>query len=100
MAWMAYEHLRVSGAPGPHDPTVIALDRNLAAAWACGLAAIGLMVTRARAPVALAIMLGTVYMLSARQLGGTLGIDALTHVPVVIAALFICWPRLVGNRNP
>jgi hypothetical protein len=98
MAWMAYEHLRASGMAGPHDPSVI--DRNTAAAWLCGLAAIGLMVLRVRAFVAASIVLGTVYMLSARQLDGTLGLDALTHVPVVIAALFVCWPQLVRSRQP
>lgn len=74
------------------------MARDSAAALLCGLAAIGLMISRVRAFVALMIMFGIVYMLSARRLAGTLDYDALTYVPVVLAALFVCWPQL--NRAP
>lgn len=99
MAWLAYEHLQGGGVAVPNDPSVVAIDRNLAAALLCGAAAMGLMVTRARAFVAMAIVLGTSYQLSARQLGGTLGYDALTYAPVIVAALFICWPQLVRRQG-
>ena len=94
MAWMAFEHLRVSGFAAPANPAIVGLDRDLAAAMLCGLAAIGLMIGRVRAAVGVAIVLGIAYMLSARYLAGTLGVDALTYAPVLAAALYVCWPQL------
>ena len=94
MAWMAFEHLRVSGFAVAQDPAIIGLDRGVAAAMLCGLGAAGLLVTRTRAAVALSVMLATAYMLSERYLAGQFDYDALTYVPVVAAALMICWPRL------
>jgi hypothetical protein len=99
MAWMAFEHLRASGFAASPDPAIIGIDRGVAAAMLCGLAAAGLMVTRARAAVALSVVLATAYMLSARYLAGTLDYDALTYVPVAGAALVICWPRLTEGRR-
>ncbi len=93
MAWTAFEHLRASGYAGNDNPAIIGLDRDLAAALLCALAALGLMLARTRALVSVAILLGTAYMLSARYLAGTLGYDALTYLPPLAAALFICWPR-------
>jgi hypothetical protein len=94
MAWMAFEHLRVSGFAVADNAAVIGLDRNIAAAVLCILAAVGLMVRQARSGVAAVVVLGITYMLSARQLAGTLGFDALTYAPVLAAALYVCWPHL------
>lgn len=76
------------------NPAIIGIDRDLAAALLCALAAAGLMVARVRAAVGVAIVLGISYVLSTRYLAGTLGVDALTYAPVLAAALFICWPQL------
>ena len=100
MAWMAFEHLRTSSFATAADPSVVGIDRGVAAAILCGLGAAGLMVTRARAAVALSVVLATAYMLSSRYLAGDLGYDALTYVPVVGAALLICWPRLTEGNRP
>lgn len=99
MAWTAFEHMRASGFADPANLTVLGLDREVAAALVCGLAAIGLLVARVRAFVALTIVFGIAYMLSSRRLAGTLGYDALTYAPVVAAALFVCWPRLVRAKQ-
>jgi hypothetical protein len=94
MAWMAFEHLQVSGFAAPDSAAIIGVDRDVAAASLCGLAAAGLMVRRARSAVGVSVVLGITYMLSARHLAGTLGVDALTYGPVLAAALFVCWPQL------
>jgi hypothetical protein len=94
MAWMAYEHLRVSGFAASDNPAILGIDRDVAAAMLCGLGGAGLLITRARAAVALSIVLATAYMLSARHLAGQLDYDALTYAPVLGAALLVCWPRL------
>ena len=99
MAWTAFEHLRVSGFAAPADPAVIGLDRDVAAALLCGLAAVGLMIGRARAGTALCIVFGIVYMVSARFHDGLLDYDALTYVPVVAAAIFVGWPRLIRVKQ-
>ena len=99
MAWTAFEHLRISGFAAPHDPAIIGLDRELAAALACGLAVLGLLIRPMLGGVAVSIVLGVAYMLSSRWLNGVLDYDALTYVPVVAAALYICWPRLIEVRS-
>lgn len=99
MAWTAFEHLRVSGFAAPADPAVVGMDRDVAAALLCGLAAIGLMVTPSRAATAWSIVLGITYMMSARFEAGRLDYDALTYVPVVAAAMFVGWPRLIRVKQ-
>lgn len=99
MAWTAFEHLRISGFAAPHDPAIVGIDRELAAALACGFAVFGLFIGRLRGGVAVSIVLGTAYMLSRRWLHGGLDYDALTYVPVAVAALYICWPRLIEVRS-
>ena len=98
MAWMAYEHLRVSGFAASDNPAILGIDRDVAAAMMCGFGGAGLLVGRARAAVALTVVLATANMLSARYLAGQLDHDALTYVPVLGAALAVCWPRLTQGR--
>ncbi len=99
MAWTAFEHLRISGFAAPHDPAIIGIDRELAAALVCGFAGVGLLIGPVRGGVAVSIVLGVAYMLSGRWLTGGLDYDALTYVPVVVAALYVCWPRLIEVRS-
>ena len=99
MVWTAFEHLRASGFAAPADPAIIGLDRDVAAALLCGLAAVGLMIGRARAVTAWCVVFGITYMLSARYLAGRLDYDALTYVPVVAAAMFVGWPRLIRMKQ-
>jgi hypothetical protein len=97
MLWRAAEHVRDSRFASAADPAILGIDRDLGAALLCGLAALGLMVPRARGAVAVAIVLGATYALSAARLAGTLGAGALGLVAIIAAALVLAWPRLVAR---
>jgi hypothetical protein len=97
MAWTAFLHLRAAGAD---TPRLFGVDRDLIAAGALALAAFGLLCRRSRSLVAASLLCGIAYLLSDRQMNGTLGLDALAIAPVAAAALFVCWPRLVEGRRP
>ncbi len=100
MAWAAVAHLRASPLAMPADPAVIGIDREFAAALACFAAVPGLLWPRTRQAVAVAVMMGIVYVVSARRLAGTLDMSALALLPMFAAALYIWWPQLVKARNP
>jgi uncharacterized membrane protein HdeD (DUF308 family) len=95
MLWRAAEHVRGSRFASAADPAIIGIDRDLGAALLCGLAAIGLMVPRARGVTAVAIVLGATYALSAARLAGALWPGALGLVAIIAGALVLAWPRLV-----
>ncbi|PZN94029.1 MAG: hypothetical protein DCF31_10950 [Alphaproteobacteria bacterium] len=99
MAWTAVAHLQASPLAMPDDPAVIGVDRALAAALVCLAAVPGLLWARTRQAVAVAIMMGIVYAVSARRLAGTLDADAWALVPMFAAALYLWWPRLVEVKR-
>ncbi len=95
MAWAGASHLRVSPMALSSDPAIIGIDRELAAALLCFASIPGLLWPRLRKAVAIGIMMGIAYIVSARQLDGSLGTDAWTMGPLFVAALYLWWPRLV-----
>ena len=97
MLWRAAEHVQGSAFASTTDPAIIGMDRDLAAALLCGLAAVGLMLPRARGFTAVAIVLGATYALSAVRLAGGLGAGALGLVAIIAGALVLAWPRLVAR---
>jgi hypothetical protein len=99
MLWSAAEHVRGSAFASAADPAIIGIDRDLGAALLCGLAAIGLLVPRVRGKVAVAIVLGGTYALSAARLDGAFGAGEFGLVAIVGAALFLAWPRLERVRD-
>jgi hypothetical protein len=99
MFWTAVEHVRSSSFASAADPAIIGLDRDLAAALLCGLASLGLLVPRARGKVAVAIVLGGTYALSAARLTGSFGGRELGLVVIIAAALLLAWPRLEPSRD-
>jgi hypothetical protein len=99
MLWSAAEHVRGSAFASAADPAIIGIDRDLGAALLCGLAAIGLLVPRVRGKVAVAIVLGATYALSAARLAGSFGAGELGLVAIIGAALFLAWPRLEPSRD-
>ncbi|MFZ4689233.1 MAG: hypothetical protein ACOYLS_08340 [Polymorphobacter sp.] len=100
MAWLAFEHLRLSVFALPANPQLIGIDRNLLFALLCGLASAALLISWSQRFVCLTIILGISYMLSARQLAGTLDLDALSYAPLVLAALYVWWPQLIVRHQP
>jgi hypothetical protein len=99
MFWTAAEHVRSSRFASVADPAIIGIDRDLAAALLCGLAALGLLVPRARAGVAVTIVLGGVYALSSARLADQFGAGDIGVVAIVAAALVLAWPRLKPVRD-
>lgn len=99
MLWRAAEHVRGSAFASAADPAIIGIDRDLGAALLCGLAAVGLMLPRVRGVVAVAIVLGATYALSAARLAGPLGPGALGLVAIIAGALVLAWPRLQAARD-
>jgi hypothetical protein len=99
MLWTAAEHVRASSFAAPVDPSIIGLDRDLAAALACGLAALGLLVPRVRTGVAVTLVLGGVYALSAARVAGVFGAGEIGLVAIIAASLFLAWPRLEPVRD-
>jgi hypothetical protein len=99
MLWMAAEHVRASSFAAPVDPAIIGLDRNLAAALACGLAALGVLIPRLRTAVAVMVLLGGLYALSAARVAGQFGAGEIGLAVIIAAALFLAWPRLEPVRD-
>ncbi|GGE06826.1 hypothetical protein GCM10011529_11550 [Polymorphobacter glacialis] len=77
--------------------TAMSVLGDPAAALACGLAAAGLLMAPVRGTVAVALVMGSAYAVSARYHDGTLGWTSLALVPIALPALFICWPRLIKS---
>jgi hypothetical protein len=99
MLWSAAEHVRGSSFASAADPDIIGIDRDLAAALLCGLAAVGLLLPRVRTFVAVMVVLGGTYALSAARMGGGLGAEEIGLVAIIAAALFLAWPRLEPVRD-
>ncbi len=95
MAWTGIGHLQASPMAFASDPAIIGIDREFAEALLCFASIPGLLWPRLRKAVAVIIMMGIVYAVSAARLAGTLNQDAWAMAPLFAAALFLWWPQLV-----